>query len=98
MLWGCALPVAAQLQPKVISITVSNVGPQTVGESLVRANLRVKEGDVFNQNSIDDDIRNLHATGFFLNVQVHYDPAPEGIRLLYIVQPRLKITDILFTG
>ncbi|HYV31507.1 MAG TPA: outer membrane protein assembly factor BamA, partial [Candidatus Binatia bacterium] len=98
MLWGCALPVAAQLQPKVLSITVSNVGPQTVGESLVRANIRVKEGDIFNRNSVDDDVRNLYATGFFLNVQVREQRSADGIALLYIVQPRLKITEILFSG
>ena len=93
------LPAAsAQLQPKVLSITVSNVGPQTVGESLVRANIRIKEGDAYNRNSVDDDIRNLYSTGFFLNVQVRERREPEGIHLLYIVQPRLKITDILFTG
>ena len=108
-LWFCCLlwwllcgfipsAVAQLTQPKVLSITVSNVGPQTVGEGLVRANIRVKEGDTFNRNSIDDDIRNLYATGFFLNVQVHEGREPEGIRLIYIVQPRLKLTDILFTG
>jgi outer membrane protein insertion porin family len=89
---------SAQLQPKVLSIIVSNVGPQTVGESLVRANIRVKEGDAYNRNSVDDDIRNLFSTGYFLNVHVRERREPEGMHLLYIVQPRLKITDILFTG
>ena len=86
------------LQPKILSITVSNVGPQNVGEALVRANIRLREGDAYNRNSVDDDIKNLHTTGFFQNVQVHEAREPDGIRLTYIVQPRLKITDILFSG
>jgi outer membrane protein insertion porin family len=97
-----AVPASAQVlagpQLKVLSIIVSNVGPQTVGEALVRANIRIKEGDIYNRNSVDDDVRNLYTTGFFLTVQVQEERLPEGLRLLYLVQPRLKITDILFTG
>ena len=70
----------AQLPSKILSITVSNVGPQTVGEALVRANIRVKEGDQYNRNSVDDDIRNLYSTGFFLNVQVRERRDPEAER------------------
>ena len=94
------MPVAAQLPPqvKVVSITVSNVGPQAVSESLVRANIRIKEGDTFNRNSLDDDVRNLYSTGYFDNIRVAEERKAEGIALLYIVWPRLKVTDILFTG
>jgi outer membrane protein insertion porin family len=97
-LCGFSLPASAQFQRKVISITVSNVGPQVVSESLVRANIRVKEGDSYNRNSVDDDVRNLYATGYFHNVQVREQLSVDGISLLYLVQPRLKITEILFTG
>ena len=83
LLWwalgGFLLPASAQVQPKIISITVSNIGPQTVGEALVRANIRAKAGDAFNRNSVDDDVRNLHATGFFINVQVRQQEMPDGI-------------------
>ncbi len=105
LLWwalcGFPLPASAQLQqfqPRVLSITVSNVGPQSVSESLVRANIRVKEGDTFNRNSIDDDVRNLYSTGYFENVRVAEDRKADGVALLYMVWPRLKVTDILFTG
>jgi len=66
LLWWalCGFPVPAsaqlqQFQPKVISITVSNVGSQSVSESLVRANIRVKEGENYNAVSINEDIKNL---------------------------------------
>ena len=103
LLWwalcGFPLPASAQqAQPKVISITVSNVGVQSVSESLVRANIRVKEGDVFNRNSIDDDVRNLYSTGYFENVRVAEERRVDGMALLYMVWPRLKVTDILFSG
>jgi outer membrane protein insertion porin family len=84
--------------PKIVSITVSNVGAQAVSESLVRANIRVKEGDPYNRNSIDDDVRNLYSTGYFENVRVFDERRVDGVALLYLVSPRLKLTDILFTG
>lgn len=102
LLWwalcGFPVPASAQFQPKVTSIVVSNVGPQTVSEALVRANIRVKEGDTYNRNAVDDDVRNLYKTGYFSNVRVSDERSIDGIGLLYIVQPRLKVTDILFSG
>lgn len=110
-MFGCVLwwalngfPTTAQAQftppapIKVSSITVSNVGPQSVSESLVRANIRIKEGDTFNRNSLDDDVRNLYSTGYFENVRVAEERRQDGISLMYIVWPRLKVTDVLFTG
>ena len=105
LLWwalcGFPLPASAQpqFQPRIVSIAVTNIGAQSVSESLVRANIRVKEGDIFNQNAIDDDIKNLYATGYFEpNIRIGLDRLPNGIALLYILTPRLKVTDILFTG
>lgn len=95
LLYGCLLwwalsgfPTAAQAQAqapapiKVVSITVSNVGPQSVSESLVRANIRIKEGDTFNRNSLDDDVRNLYVTGYFENIRVAEERRQEGIALM----------------
>ncbi len=86
------------VQPRILSITVSNVGPQTVSESLVRANIRLKVGEPYNYNSVNDDVKNLVATGYFFNVRVMEARAEEGVNLIYLVQGRLKLTDILFTG
>ena len=100
-LWGDPSRASAQLQipqTKIFSIAVSNAGPQTVSESIVRANIRVKEGETYNRNAIDDDILSLYRTGYFSNVRVAHDPRPDGVALLYIVQGRMKLTDILFTG
>ncbi len=102
---GAALtPQAAHAQlgpaaaPTIVSITVSNVGPETVSEAIVRANIRLKVGESYNYNSVNDDVKNLVATGYFFNVRVLESHAPEGVNLIYLVQGRLKLTDILFTG
>jgi outer membrane protein insertion porin family len=99
-LGGRPLPAQAQLpiQARISSITVSNVGPQTVSEALVRANIRLKPGEPYNYNMVNEDVKNLVATGYFYNVRVAEERTADGVQLLYLVQGRMKLTDILFTG
>src|SRR6266702_7134047 len=76
---------------KVAKIEVQHVGPASVSDELVRANIRVKPGDQYFPAAVDDDVRNLYSTGLFYNVRVASSNAPAGIVLTYIVQgnPRL---------
>ena len=91
----------AQLTPapaKVTKINLTNVGPQIVSEALVKANIRVKEGDMYNRAAIDDDVRNLYTTGYFYNVRVAEDRSADGVVLLYMLLARPVLTEIIFTG
>ena len=83
---------------KVARIIVTNVGPASVSEDLVRANIRVKVGDTYVRSSVDDDVRNLYGTGYFFNIQVLDQLTDEGIVLTYILQGKLKLTGIKFEG
>src|SRR5947207_15501243 len=67
------LPLTAQAQfsgPKITKIEIRHRGPVTVSDDLIRANIRVKVGDPYLVPAVDDDVRNLYATGFFYNIQV----------------------------
>jgi outer membrane protein insertion porin family len=93
--------VPAGLGPPVLTvgrIIITNIGPQAVSESLIRANIRVKEGEPFSRHSVDDDVRNLYSTGYFQNIRVAEERTDDKITLIYIVQGKLKLTDILFSG
>ncbi len=79
-------------------IIIKNVGPPAASEELVRSNLRVKVGDPYRQGTIDDDVRNLYATGFFYNVQVTADDTPDGVILTYKLQGKPRVTEINFQG
>ena len=85
-------------QMPVRSIAITNVGPQAVSDSVVRANIRVKEGDLYSRAAIDDDVRNLYGTGFFYNIRVTEDRDPSGVALTYVLQGKPKLTDIRFSG
>ncbi len=82
----------------VLGITITNVGPQNASDALVRAHMRVHEGDNYNIRMVDDDVQNLLKTGYFLNVQVTEARQPEGVRLTYMLQAKPKLTDIVFKG
>ncbi len=96
LLFGWFAPAAcAQLITKV---TITNIGPQVVSESMVRANIRVKEGDTYSIAAINTDIHNLYKTGYFLNIRHTEQRTAEGIHITYILLARPKVTDITFTG
>lgn len=88
----------AQSPSQVKKIELKQIGPQQVSEPLIRANIRVKPGDFFSPLAVDDDIRNLYATGHFLNVRTIQDPSPDGITLTYVLEAKPRVTDIKFVG
>ena len=90
-----AWPLLAHAQlvgSKIVKIEVQHVGPASVGEELIRANIRVKPGDPYMPVAVDDDVRNLYATGLFYNVRVTLSNAPDGVVLTYLVQGNPRLT------
>src|SRR6266446_5652126 len=105
-LWGLLLLVAllpsvrAQIsETKVAKIEIKHVGPAAVSDELIRANIRVKVGDEYLRTKLDDDVRNLYATGLFYNIRVAPpETTPEGVVLTYVVQGKPRLTEINFHG
>ena len=66
LLLGCAQVAWSQVAgPKIDRVDVKFVGPATVSEQFIRANIRVNPGDLYKPNSTQDDVRALYATGQF---------------------------------
>src|SRR5438552_217959 len=84
---------------KISKIEIKHVGPAAVSDELIRANIRVKVGDEYLRTKIDDDVRNLYATGLFYNIRVAPpETTPEGVVLTYVVQGKPRLTEINFHG
>jgi outer membrane protein insertion porin family len=100
LLLGCGQAAWSQvLNPKVDRVDVKYVGPASVSEQFIRANVRVKAGDIYHPNLTQDDVHSLYATGQFYNVRVSADSADDGgVVLTYIVQVRPRLTDIKLEG
>jgi outer membrane protein insertion porin family len=93
------LPLSyAQTAGKVARIEIEHVGPPSVSDALIRGNIRVKPGDPYLAAAIDDDIRNLYATGLFYNVRVKTDRTAEGTVVTYVVQANPRVTEVKFEG
>jgi outer membrane protein assembly factor BamA len=85
-------------QKRVLKIQVKHVGPSSVGDALIRSRLGVKEGDPVTQAGVDQDIRNLYATGDFYNIRVTVADSDGGITLIYVIQERPVLDDMQFAG
>jgi outer membrane protein insertion porin family len=99
ILLACLVQARAQLvQPTVSQIEIKHVGPPAVSDALVRANIRVKAGDLYRPASVDDDISNLYSTGYFYNISVASQTDEKGVKLVYSLQGRPVLTEIKFVG
>src|SRR5882724_7754722 len=91
-------PAWAQVSGKISKIEIKHIGPASVSDELIRANIRVKVGDPYQRPAIDEDVRNLYSTGLFYNIRVAEDVTPNGVVLTYVVQGKPRLTEIQFKG
>jgi outer membrane protein insertion porin family len=84
--------------PRVHKILIRHVGPPAVSDEFIRANIRTKEGEPFARPTVDEDIKNLYATGYFFKIQVGEDTTAEGMDLTYAVQSKPVLTSIKIVG
>jgi outer membrane protein insertion porin family len=85
----------------ISSIKIEISGPPTLGESYVKQNLQVQEGDRYKTSSIDKSIRNLMETGSIRDVKVFKDPVSsknDGVALVFKVVTKPRIEEIRFNG
>jgi outer membrane protein insertion porin family len=100
MVLGCATAAWAQSTgPKIDRVDVKFVGPASVSEEFIRANIKLKAGASYQPGLTQDDVHTLYGTGQFYNIRVSVDQeADGGVALTYIVQVRPRITEIKFEG
>ncbi|HMP84945.1 MAG TPA: POTRA domain-containing protein, partial [Verrucomicrobiota bacterium] len=89
-------PVKPPVVAKVIIKRIKQ--PQTVEEELIRREISVKPGNLFERASVDADVRKLYDTGWFSNIRVVEGNSTEGVTLNYLLQEKPKLTQIRFSG
>ncbi len=100
LLLGCAQMASAQTSgPKVDRLDIKYVGPTNVSPQFIRSNIRLKAGDIYTPALTENDVHLLYGTGQFYNVRVSVDQEDDGgVIVSYIVQARLRITDVKIEG
>ncbi|MGD0652070.1 MAG: outer membrane protein assembly factor BamA [Verrucomicrobiia bacterium] len=91
-LWG------QEEQPIVREIEVRFVGPETVNKSVVTANIQTAVGRPHSRDVIEQDVRNLIGAGYFSDVRVLEEPVKDGVKIVYQVQGKATIKEIIFEG
>src|SRR5580692_11095145 len=98
VLAGLSVAHAQTFAPRVHKIIIHHIGPPAVSDDFIRANIRTKEGEPFARATVDEDIKNLYATGYFFKIQVGEESSPDGLDLTYAVQSKPILTDIRIVG
>ncbi|HUI07758.1 MAG TPA: outer membrane protein assembly factor BamA [Verrucomicrobiae bacterium] len=107
-LWALLTPVIAivsgtcssaqESEPIVRAIEVRFIGPETVNRAVVMANIQTAVGKPRSRDVIEQDVRNLINTGYFYDVRVLEEPVADGVKVVYQVQGKATIKEILIEG
>ncbi|MFA5270720.1 MAG: outer membrane protein assembly factor BamA [Candidatus Omnitrophota bacterium] len=71
-------------------------GHKFVSDATIVSKIKLRSGQTYNENVINEDIKNLYATGFFETVEAAKETTPEGVVVTFKVKekPVLKKLDI----
>ncbi|MEO0454812.1 MAG: outer membrane protein assembly factor BamA [Verrucomicrobiota bacterium] len=84
--------------PIVKDIEIEFAGSQSVDRSLILSNMRTTIGQPYSPAAVQEDVRNLYATGQFVNLRIFDEPLGDGVKVVLIVQPKPVIKQIIVTG
>src|SRR5271169_5342207 len=85
-------------QDIVREVEVRFTGPETVNRSVVLANIQTAVGKPRSRDMIEQDVRNLINTGYFFDVRVLEEPVVDGVRIVFQVQGKATIKEIIIEG
>ncbi len=93
-----AQAIRAQEGQTVKAISVRYVGAKTVSEQRILSRMSTKVGDELSVAQVDEDVKNLYASGEVDNVRVLADKTEGGINLIVVVQSRAIYGGVQFEG
>ncbi|MDB6139601.1 MAG: outer membrane protein assembly factor BamA, partial [Verrucomicrobiaceae bacterium] len=82
----------------VKEIKVEYKGAVSVSEARVRDQMSTREGEAYSDESVEQDIRSLYATGAVDNVEIKAENVAGGVRVVVIISGRGSIGEINFQG
>jgi len=92
-------PLGAQEQTFLVKeVEIRHVGPVPISDSVILANVQTKAGQSVTRTALGQDVRNLYATGYFTNVHVAQEDVEGGIKVVFTVQGKAKIKEIILQG
>ena len=85
--------------PIVLEIEIKNAGAATVSKDRILSNMRTRVGLPYSEQAVEEDIRNLYATGNVQNVRIFGEPiGDKGIRVIVLFQAMSKVSSVEVEG
>ncbi|MBK1879785.1 outer membrane protein assembly factor BamA [Pelagicoccus mobilis] len=99
-----SLALSAQEQekadaPVINKLIINFTGLSNVNEEVARANMSLREGELYDAVTVDRDIRSLYRSNLFEYIEARIAPAGEGkIDVIFDIRPKFRISAIIFEG
>ena len=84
--------------PNVVEIEVQYAGPATVAKERLLANMRTRVGQAYSEQVVEEDIRNLYATGNVVNVRIFGEPKGDGVKVIVVLHAKARVTAVDIQG
>ena len=93
-------PQAGQRQqsPIVRQIEIQYAGPATLSRQRILSNMKTTVGQPYSEQTVEDDVRSLYATGLVTNVRIYGEPLPDGVKVIVVIQTRVTLTEVVIQG
>jgi outer membrane protein insertion porin family len=73
-------------------------GNQRIEEDAIKKVIRIREGEAFLPKALSDDIKNVYNMGYFDDIKVKSEDAPEGKILIFEVKEKPTVRRVQITG
>ncbi len=73
-------------------------GNAIVSDATIVSKIKIRAGQFYNKNVINEDVKNLYATGFFETVEAEKDESLEGVVILFKVREKPLLKKITIKG
>lgn len=77
---------------------VSIRGNQIVSTNTILSKIRSQRGEVLKQETVNDDLKRLYATGFFEDIRMELEERADGYLLVVVVEEKPLVRKILLEG
>jgi outer membrane protein insertion porin family len=90
--------MAQNKAPNVVEIEVQYAGPATVAKERLLANMRTRVGQPYSEQVVEEDVRNLYATGNVVNVRIFGEAKGDGVKVIVVLQAKARVTAVDIVG
>lgn len=73
-------------------------GNELVSDATIISKIKIRASQPYNENVVNEDVKNLYTTGFFENVEAQKEDVPEGVVILFKVKEKPVLEKITVKG